>query len=69
MRKLASKMRDEVEEAEENKVDVRKEDKTMKAFTIDFEHYVGPMLTINSLSLMNYDHKIVHKKFSLELKK
>lgn len=46
MRKLASKMRDEVEEAEENKVDVRKEDKTMKPFTIDFEHYVGPMLTI-----------------------
>ena len=46
MRKLASKMRDEVEEAEENKVDVRKEDKTMKSFTIEFEHYVGPMLTI-----------------------
>lgn len=69
MRKLASKMRDEVEEAEENKVEVRKEDKTMKSFTIDFEHYVGPMLTIKSLSLMNYDHKVVHRNFFLELKK
>jgi len=69
MRKLASKMRDEVEEAEENKVDVRKEDKTMKPFTIEFEHYVGPMLTIKSLSLMDNDYNVVHKNFSLELKK
>ncbi|MEI7919006.1 MAG: hypothetical protein WCH65_02050 [bacterium] len=40
MRKLASKMRDEVEEAEENKVDVRKDDKTIMGFTIPFENYV-----------------------------
>ena len=46
MRKLASKMRDEVEEAEENKVDVRREDKTIKPFVIEFENYIGPMLTI-----------------------
>jgi hypothetical protein len=29
MRKLAIKMRDEVEEAEENRVEVRKDDKTI----------------------------------------
>lgn len=69
MRKLASKMRDEVEEAEENKVDVRKEDKTMKAFTIEFEHYVGPMLTIKSLSLMDRNYNVVKKSFDLVLKK
>ena len=49
MRKLASKMRDEVEEAEENKVEVRKDDKTITAFTIPFENYVGPMVTINKV--------------------
>lgn len=40
MRKLASKMRDEVEEAEENKIDVRRDDKTITPFTIEFENYV-----------------------------
>jgi ATPase subunit of ABC transporter with duplicated ATPase domains len=36
MRKLASKMRDDVAEAEENKVAVRKDDKTIPKFTIEF---------------------------------
>jgi ATP-binding cassette subfamily F protein 3 len=36
MRKLASKMRDDVAEAEENKVAVRKDDKTIPEFTIEF---------------------------------
>ena len=49
MRKLASKMRDEVEEAEENKVEVRKDDKTITAFSIPFENYVGPIVTINKI--------------------
>lgn len=40
MRKLASKMRDEVEEAEENKIEVRRDDKTITPFTIEFENYV-----------------------------
>jgi len=40
MRKIASKMRDEVEEAEENKVAVRRDDKTISPFTIEFENYV-----------------------------
>jgi len=40
MRKLASKMRDEVQEAEENKVEVRKDDKTIVNFTIPFENLV-----------------------------
>jgi hypothetical protein len=40
MRKIANKMRDEVEEAEDNKVDVRKDDRTIKAFEIPFKNYV-----------------------------
>ncbi len=35
MRLVAKRMRDEIEEAEDNKVDVRKEDKTIRPFTID----------------------------------
>lgn len=35
MRMVAKRMRDEIEEAEENKVDVRKEDKTIRPFTIN----------------------------------
>jgi hypothetical protein len=39
MRKLASKMRDSVAEAEENKVAVRKDDRTIRPFNFEFEHY------------------------------
>lgn len=35
MRLVAKRMRDDIEEAEENKVDVRKEDKTIRPFTIN----------------------------------
>ncbi len=35
MRLVAKRMRDDVEEAEENKVDVRKEDRTIRSFTIE----------------------------------
>ncbi len=37
MRLVAKRMRDDIEEAEENKVDVRKEDKTIRPFTIETE--------------------------------
>ncbi|MBP6911085.1 ABC-F family ATP-binding cassette domain-containing protein [Patescibacteria group bacterium] len=40
MRKLASKMRDEVEEAQENKVEVRRDDRTIGHFNIEFENYI-----------------------------
>ena len=40
MRKLASKMREEVQEAETTKVIVRKEDKTINNFQIEFENLV-----------------------------
>jgi len=36
MRKLAAKLRDETEEMEEEKVDVRREDKTIREFDIPF---------------------------------
>jgi hypothetical protein len=69
MRKLASKMRDEVEVAEENKVEVRKDDKTITNFTIPFENYVGPIVTINRVGLMNEQHEVVEYKLPLVIKK
>ena len=69
MRKLASKMRDEVEEAEENKVEVRKDDKTIANFTIPFDNYVGPIVTINKVGLMNSAHEVVTHKLPLVIKK
>lgn len=69
MRKLASKMRDEVEEAEENKIEVRKDDKTITPFTIEFENYVGPIVTVHSVELMNKEHERVSKKLELVIKK
>jgi len=69
MRKLASKMRDEVEEAEENKVSVRREDKTIKEFDFEFDNFVWPILTISNISLMDKSYHVVERPFSLELRK
>jgi ATP-binding cassette, subfamily F, member 3 len=69
MRKLASKMRDEVEEAEENKVEVRKDDRTISKFTIPFDNYVWPIVTINKVGLMNTVHEVVNYKLPLTIKK
>lgn len=69
MRKLASKMRDEVEEAEDNKVEVRKDDKTITPFTIEFENFIWPIVTVHSVELMNKQHERISKKLELEIKK
>jgi ATP-binding cassette subfamily F protein 3 len=61
MRKLASKMRDAVEEAEENKVEVRRDDKTLPAFTIDSKPFSKPLVNIRSVTIMK-DHKPTKKK-------
>jgi ATP-binding cassette, subfamily F, member 3 len=61
MRKLASKMRDAVEDAEENKVDVRREDKTIAPFTIEAPPFALPLIQMTSLGVMK-DHKPVRKK-------
>jgi ATP-binding cassette subfamily F protein 3 len=48
MRLIAKKMRTQVERQEEEKVDVRKEDKTIKAFVIPAQDIKGEILHINS---------------------
>lgn len=72
MRKIANKMRDEVAEAEENKVEVRKDDKTIKLFDIPFDNYIGPIVTVNAVELMNTDTmqtQLYPLQFPLEAKK
>ena len=51
MRAIAKKMREKVDEHEENKVDVRKEDKTIRPFTIP----VQANIPINILKLSSYN--------------
>ncbi len=61
MRKLASKLKDQVEEAEEEMVDERQEDKTIREFTLPAQtDMVGPVVEINSVGVM-VDHEPVRK--------
>lgn len=64
MRALASKLRDQVEEAEENMVDERQEDKTINDFTIPAQtDIIGPAVEIRSVGVM-IDHEPVRKTIS-----
>src|SRR3989344_3171652 len=64
MRALASKLRDQVEEAEEEMVDERREDKTINEFTIPSQpEIIGPMVEIKSVGVM-IDHEPVQKTIS-----
>lgn len=71
MRVVAKKMRDEIEEMEEEKVDVRKEDKTIRPFVIPAQPEIGgEIITITSVSTMDpKTHKPKIKKVSVALKK
>src|SRR3989339_1984819 len=61
MRKLASKLRDQVEEAEDTMVDERQEDKTITEFNIPTQSdIVGPMVEISSVGVM-VNHEPVRK--------
>ncbi|MEK7647455.1 MAG: ATP-binding cassette domain-containing protein [Patescibacteria group bacterium] len=52
MRKLASKLREEIEEDEENVIDVKRDDRTMREFTIPSQSWSAPIATITSLGIM-----------------
>lgn len=69
MRKLASKMRDNVAKAEENKVDIRRDDKTIPRFEVETENYVGPLVSIKNISMMNENYEVQNFPLNLEMKK
>ena len=68
MRKLAKKMRNETEEMEENKVDVRREDKTIRKFTIPAQNIIGEIVKITSIKIIQ-NHEPVIKKINEVLRK
>jgi ATP-binding cassette subfamily F protein 3 len=70
MRLVAKKMRTEVEEMEEEKVDVRKEDRTIRPFTIPAqEDLSGVVFLLNSYSVLSPKGKPVVKKTNISLRK
>lgn len=69
MRLVAKKMRDEVEEMETAKVNVRREDKTIRPFTIPCQQDIGgEILNITSFSVAK-NHKFVKKSAKISLRK
>jgi ATPase subunit of ABC transporter with duplicated ATPase domains len=68
MRKLAQKMKEETEDLEENMVDVRREDKTIRSFCIPAQDIVGEIVKITSVKVIN-NHEPVIKKTDKILRK
>lgn len=71
MRMVAKRMREKAQELEESKVDVRREDKTIRNFRIPVQKDLsGELMNITSFSTMNpKTHKIVTKSADISLKK
>ncbi len=71
MRLVAKRRREEAEEMEEAKVEVRQEDKTIRPFLISAqEELTGDVLTISSYRIVNpKNHKPVTKSVSIKLRK
>jgi ATP-binding cassette subfamily F protein 3 len=61
-------MRDAVEEAGENKVEVRRDDKTIPPFTIEAQVFPKPLVEISSVTVMK-DHKPVKKKTEVTVRR
>lgn len=53
MRQLAKKLKDEASEMEENMVDVRREDKTIRHFTIPVQDIVGEIVKIDAIKVIH----------------
>jgi ATP-binding cassette subfamily F protein 3 len=69
MRLVAKRMREKAEELEEDIVDVRKEDRTIRPFTIPVqEDIIGEIMHITSFSVLK-NHKPVVRKTAISLKK
>jgi ATPase subunit of ABC transporter with duplicated ATPase domains len=69
MRALAKRMREKAADMEEEVVEVRKEDKTIRPFVIPAQtDFIGNALTIESLTVIK-NHKPVEKKVSIAVRK
>lgn len=69
MRKLAAKLKDEIEELEEDKVDVRKEDRVIRPFAITCQEDIGSVIVkFDSVEIL-HSGKPVRRNVSIELRK
>ena len=69
MRMVAKRMREKAEELEEEKVDVRKEDKTIRSFRIPMqEGLIGEIINISSFITIK-NQKVVERKAKVSLRK
>lgn len=69
MRLVAKRMREKAEALEEEIVDVRREDKTIRSFKIPSQpELIGEILKINSYKVIK-NHKATNRKTSISLKK
>jgi ATP-binding cassette subfamily F protein 3 len=71
MRLVAKRMREKAEELEEEKVDIRREDKTIRPFIIPSQtDFVGDILTITAFSTISpKTHKLVSRKADIKLRR
>ncbi len=69
LRLVAKKMREAAAEMEDDIVDVRKEDKTIRDFKIPVQEWVGGvLLDINSVHIIK-DEQVIEKPFDIKLRK
>ncbi len=68
MRRLAAKLKEETEDLEDNMVDVRREDKTIRDFNIIEQNVIGEVVTIKSVVTF-YQHQPLLKEVDLTLRK
>lgn len=61
MRQLAQKLKEEAQELEENKVDVRREDKVIRDFIIPRQEIIGELVNIETVKIIQ-DHQPVVKE-------
>lgn len=68
MRKLAKKLKEETEELEENKVDVRQEDRTIRDFDIPVQDITGELASLKKVKVISH-HEPVLKDINKAIRK
>lgn len=70
MRLVAKRMREKAEDMEEAKVEVRKEDKTIRPFTIPLQEGIGgELINITSVTTIGKGHKLTKRKVKISLRR
>jgi ATP-binding cassette subfamily F protein 3 len=66
MRRLARRVREDIEEDREDLVELRREDKTIPDFNIPYQHFPGALIKISSVSFLK-NGKPVTKEYKYDL--